>query len=150
MVRIAWMALLLAAPVLAQEPPLPEGAVPRVGSPRWRHAGEICAITYSADSKLLAVASRDGIVIVRDAATGRERRRFNVETAVPQPSQPAGQFDIASEPKPFAAVLRFTTDNTRLLVASPGALRAFDLSNGKLLFSHSIPPDSNCLAISPD
>src|SRR4051812_6678899 len=55
--------------------PLPDGALVRFGSDRYRHPGGVNNSCLSADGKLLATAAR-GNVAVWDLATGRRLHVF--------------------------------------------------------------------------
>jgi WD40 repeat protein len=59
--------------------PLPEGAIARLGTVRFRCAGAVHAVAFSGDGKLLA-ASSDGenMVVLRDRVTGRKLREIPV------------------------------------------------------------------------
>ncbi len=59
--------------------PLPEGALLRLGTVRFRHANGIQAAVLSPDGTTLATAGHD-FVAVWDAATGRRRHTFRVPT----------------------------------------------------------------------
>jgi RNA polymerase sigma factor (sigma-70 family) len=59
----------------AQGDPLPDGAVDRLGTVRFRHDGDVDAFALSPDGKTLATAGRSTIVLW-DAATGKERSRI--------------------------------------------------------------------------
>src|SRR5262245_55101973 len=54
---------------------LPKGAVARFGSPRFRHAGTVHALSFSGDGKVLASAGHDNAVRLWEAATGKELAR---------------------------------------------------------------------------
>src|SRR3954471_7193777 len=56
--------------------PLPDGAVARLGTVRWRQAGTLSCVAFSADGKILASGSRDGQVYLWEVATGKELRRL--------------------------------------------------------------------------
>jgi WD40 repeat protein len=151
--RTTFVVLLFAAPALAQEPPLPAGAVARIGSTRLRHAAEVCALAYSADGKLLASAAEDGTVLVHDATAGTLRHRFQIapRTEVARRVLPGGGIVTeleAAEAGPFAAVLRFSPDSQRLYIAGRGAIYAYRLDDGKPAF-HALRVSEQCLALSP-
>jgi RNA polymerase sigma factor (sigma-70 family) len=61
---------------------LPAGAFARLGTKRWRHQQRISEVVFSADGKLLASASWDCTVRLRDAATGLELQHLVVPRAV--------------------------------------------------------------------
>ena len=58
--------------------PLPEGAVARLGTTRWRHDGEAWATAFSPNGKVLACAAFNGLIYLWDTATGREIRRLRM------------------------------------------------------------------------
>jgi WD40 repeat protein len=49
--------------------PLPAGAIARLGTLRWRHEGEVCALAFSPNGKILAAASHQ--VVLWEVATGK-------------------------------------------------------------------------------
>jgi WD40 repeat protein len=56
--------------------PLPQGALIRVGTIRFRHAEGVTCSVFSPDGKTVFSASYDGTVRQWDVATGKELRRF--------------------------------------------------------------------------
>ncbi len=56
--------------------PLPEGAIARLGTLRFRHPLWVSALAYTADEKTLVSACWDGGVRVWDPETGKELRCF--------------------------------------------------------------------------
>src|SRR5262249_45974209 len=57
--------------------PLPEGAVARLGSARFRHQGAVHAVAFSPDGKLLAASSDDkNMIVIWDRASGRKLREI--------------------------------------------------------------------------
>ncbi len=56
--------------------PLPEGAVARLGTVRFRMSGLVYACAWSPDGKTLAASSVDKSIAFFDAATGRRLRQF--------------------------------------------------------------------------
>ena len=55
--------------------PLPDGALARVGTVRFRHAATIITVAYAPDGKSVATGGRDGTVRVWDALSAQERAR---------------------------------------------------------------------------
>jgi RNA polymerase sigma factor (sigma-70 family) len=58
-----------------RDPPLPAGAVERLGTLRFRHMHTISSVAFDGDGQTLVSSSWDGTVRLWDAE-GRERRRF--------------------------------------------------------------------------
>ncbi len=56
--------------------PLPEGAVARLGTVRWRHGLAINALAYSPDGKMIAIVGAGRAITLWDAATGKEIHPF--------------------------------------------------------------------------
>jgi len=52
--------------------PLPEDAVARLGTVRFRHGGKVLNIAYSPDGQVVASSGRDNMIRIWDAATGKE------------------------------------------------------------------------------
>lgn len=61
-------------PGLGIDEPLPDGAVARLGTTRFRHAGRVQVATVSPDGKFIATAEEGRPVHLWDAATGRVLR----------------------------------------------------------------------------
>jgi WD40 repeat protein len=89
------ISLTLTAPTWGQEPPnepgptkarvdlygdpLPDGAIARLGSVRFRHYGAVHSVAFSEDGKLLAASSDDrNMVVIWERATGRKLREISV------------------------------------------------------------------------
>jgi WD40 repeat protein len=78
--------------------PLPEGALARLGTVRFRHVGAVHEVAFSPDGKHIAAASDgEGMVVLWDRATCHKLRRI----AFPGQVMPPG-------------CLRFSADGKRL------------------------------------
>ena len=65
-----------------QGDPLPDGAITRMGTTRWRHGDNIVFLAFPSDKTMLTVA-RDSTIRLWDRATGKEIRRFELPAAKP-------------------------------------------------------------------
>jgi RNA polymerase sigma factor (sigma-70 family) len=101
--------------------PLPEGAVMRLGTVRWRAGACIYAAAISPDDKLLATACESGITFF-DVETGKPRHLR--ESLVP----------IRYDADPIGSRLAFSPDGKKLVnITRWGNLRFWDVAAGKLL-----------------
>lgn len=99
--------------------PLPEGALLRLGTIRYRAAAAINEAALSPDGKILATACESGITLF-DLATGKPRHLR--DSAVPN------GFDVNG------SKLSFSPDGKQLVsVTHSGNLRFWDVAAGKLL-----------------
>jgi WD40 repeat protein len=159
--------------------PLPEGALARVGTVRFRHDGNVTEAAFHPDGKTLFTASNDGTVRVWDLATGEERRRFLDRDGHPRDFalSPDGKllavFSSVSVPKNEAALLRIWESTTgrelRALPASRvwtfawgpdsrtladsdphGKVRLWDAPTGRLLREFTTAARARSLAFSPE
>jgi RNA polymerase sigma factor (sigma-70 family) len=125
--------------------PLPEGAVARIGTTRFRHGGYIYSLAITADGNRVLSYGSDSIH-VWDAATGRELRRLAAETGT--------QFLSVG----FSAdgKLAATTQGGAGGPLRPGPVTLWDLRSGKkvkalgnaLYYSACFAPDGRLLAAS--
>ena len=60
--------------------PLPMGAIARLGTIRWVHGGDVRAVAYSPDGKLLASAGDNKQIRLWDAETGKEIKTLEGHT----------------------------------------------------------------------
>jgi RNA polymerase sigma factor (sigma-70 family) len=82
--------------------PLPQGAVARLGTTRFRHEGEAGSVVFSPDGKILAAQSREGSVFLWEARTGRLLRRIPV---IPGAMGIGRLIDFSSDSQLLAAAL---------------------------------------------
>jgi WD40 repeat protein len=91
------VATVVAGPSASQEPqspakgdtygdPLPDGALTRLGTVRWRHADAVTFVAFLPDGKAVLTGAQDNTLRLWARATGKEIRRFRV----PGGQQPLG------------------------------------------------------------
>jgi WD40 repeat protein len=122
-------------PLLAQapkaDPPLPPGAVARIGPAAFFHGTSIRALAFSSDESLVASFGIDGKIIVWDTTTGRARWRLDV----PRPAQPEAKerFLISAD----GSLLVFSGDGKTLACGDVAerACRLWDMTTGQALAS---------------
>ncbi|MCI0461677.1 MAG: WD40 repeat domain-containing protein [Gemmataceae bacterium] len=106
--------------------PLPEGAFAHLGTLRFRAPGWLNHVAFAPDGKTIACTSGRE-VLLWDAATGKEVRRFRVH-----------------EDDTFS--LLFSPDGKALATVGDGTVRLWDPSTGKRLRQH----EGRACAFSPD
>jgi RNA polymerase sigma factor (sigma-70 family) len=132
--------------------PLPEGALVRFGSTRFRSPGGIYGADLSPDGKLIATHGADGTLRLIDAATGRVRLTLR------RPHLPGGHNDgmrvLAFSPD-SKSLLVCGTDSTAeglggLMPRGTGAIRLLDPATGKEMRRLADVGDTRGLTFSPD
>jgi WD40 repeat protein len=144
------------AKVDAYGDPLPDGAVARLGTVRWRHGDGTLFVAFLPGGKALLTVGRDETVRQWDVATGKELRRFRL------PDENAGRLPAGQTPAmvrsrfpgrfgvPFFGVA-LSADGKTLAVSNPLlGVRLFDVATGKELHKISIAGRITTLAFAPD
>ncbi len=86
--------------------PLPDGAIVRMGTVRFRHGSSVTAVCYSPDGKTVSSASRDHTLRLWDPTTGKEVRAVA--------GHQSGVFSVAFSPD-GARLVSASADNTLLV-----------------------------------
>ena len=102
---------------------LPEGAVVRLGTDRFRQEGEVLEVRYSPDGSKLASISRDAIIIW-DARKGRQLRRL-------RPRNEEADADRLSS-------LAFSPDGEEIAAAGSSQIYVWEVETGLELLSFPI------------
>jgi WD40 repeat protein len=105
--------LVVAAAAPAAEPPLPPGAIVRLGETRFRHGNAVHCLAFSPDGKVLACGG--GGLTLWGVATGK-------------PLHPSGDKRLA-----WAASLAFSPDGKHIVTAASRGVHLWDTSTGKLV-----------------
>jgi RNA polymerase sigma factor (sigma-70 family) len=101
--------------------PLPEGAVARLGTVRFRHGREVRAVAFSPDGKTLASGGQDNTVRIWELGTGKEISRFTAVTG--QGAENA-----------WVSCVAFSPDGKFLAAGAmngPGEVAIWELATGK-------------------
>jgi WD40 repeat protein len=101
--------------------PLPEGALARLGTVRFRVPPWTYSIALSRDGKLLAAADYEGVAFL-STETGNEVRRIECRMN--------GGFSVGA---PF----RFSPNGKQLVVCNDGGLSMFDVAKGEVSDTYS-------------
>jgi WD40 repeat protein len=129
---------------------LPDGAVARMGSLRWRHAEPITFVGMPTDGKTIITAAQDNTIRLWDRETGKELRRFDA----PPPVQPNPR--VAATPIAFAsragARVSMSEDGKLLAAILPNQLiQVWSVETGKPLCQIASPRTSVAtILLSPD
>lgn len=112
--------------------PLPEGALLRLGTERFRQGNFIYGIALAPDGRTIVSIGGNSVVHVWDAATGRERRRFE------RPRDFGTFYGVAISP-----------DGKILAAGGESGVLTWDLIAGKELYDINLR-EVDSLAFSPD
>ncbi len=113
--------------------PLPQGALARFGTLRWRHAGSVSFVTFLPGGREVLTAGLDHTARVWDRATGKELRRFRLPAARDQGLMAVPAVNViplrAGGPAPVIAV---TDDGKTLALATPNQqIRLVSIATGE-------------------
>lgn len=131
--------------------PVPEGAVARLGTLRWRTGSNVALCQFLDDGKALLTVNQEAQAQVWDVATGRELRRFDASAGVAAPR--AGAAVIARLSLPLLNGGAAISGDGRLLAVSgnDGQVHLWDVRTGqeKRALATGAPTRAR-MALSPD
>jgi WD40 repeat protein len=120
--------------------PLPQGAVVRLGAARFRHEGAVGgrSLVFAPDGKTLAASTDSGLVLLWDAVTGKELRRFT--------GYHCAAMDFSPDSKAMAL---FDTEIALLDVATGKQIFKVSLQDELLIGAQEVrfSPDGKMLAV---
>jgi WD40 repeat protein len=133
--------------------PLPEGALVRMGSLRWRHGQSVTFVAFTPDNKGVITMSRDNIIRLWDRETGKEIRRFEAKGAAVKQGDPL----LVRPPSPLgsttATILTMSPDSKTLAaIFTSNRIHLWDIETGNEIRQFQGPPGSGSvnLLLSPD
>jgi len=139
-------------PLLAQ--PLPEHAVARLGTTRFRHAGGTTCVAFVDGGKLLVTAGNDQAIRLWDVKTGAE-----VRVMQPPPVKMSALADMGIPRQSSFFRIDVAADGSRAVSMDyhDGKMRLWDLKTGKLIREHKVQirpqldlPEFQQCVLSPD
>jgi WD40 repeat protein len=117
--------------------PLPEGALARMGTLRWRHGAPVSFVGYTAHGKQLLTACTDGFFRVWDVASGKELRRFGNGSrgpAVGGAAAVAVRAGVLVAQQSLGGAVALSADGKTLAAAGgDGVVRLWEVATGKEL-----------------
>jgi WD40 repeat protein len=116
---------------------LPEGAIARLGTTRFLHGGNVQAIAYSPDGKLLASAGNNKLIRIWDSRSGREVMTLSGH----QQAVRGIAFVKNPDGKPSLLLVSGSVDKT---------VRIWDLDTGAEKKVINLPAPCGALAVSTD
>jgi WD40 repeat protein len=120
--------------------PLPEGAVARLGTVRFRHREKVRFVAALQDGKTVLTISRDSVAWLWSLKTGKELRHFPIVKSV--------------EDNPWPIVVSLSADGTRLATTAfrEKAIYFWDVATGRVLsrIVTSEPHSNDQMSLSPD
>jgi len=128
--------------------PLPEGALARLGTLRWRNGHNLSFIAFAESGQQLLTSCGDGIIHVCDVSSGKELRQFGEPMKPPPPEKLnlGAQYFLDSVK---ACLVAASADAGTVAVAAPERVTLWEVSTGKKLdsFAHNYEPLATGLAI---
>jgi WD40 repeat protein len=106
--------------------------LPALDGKGWRHGFAFSALAFTPDGRAVASGHVDGVVHLREVATGKEVRSFDHKTNV------------------WVVAIAFSPDGKTLASACGTKVGLWDVASGKAIVELEGNRDMRCLAFSPD
>jgi len=116
--------------------PLPDGALARFGTLRWRHGSPVFFLSYLTDDKEMLTVCQDGTIRVWEVATGKELRRFG-KGGNNNPVQGSitiagnGAVAMVMQPQVFSGATLAPDRKMLATSGNDGTVRIWDVASGK-------------------
>ena len=130
---------------------LPEGALARLGTLRWRHGDAVTFVAFVQDGKAILTGGLDNTLRLWDAASGKEIRRFDM----PAVTTPAMKGMVIRQ-RGWAGAARgslvaLSRDGKTLAIPAGDSIQLVEVDSGKEIRKIKLPlTGASAIAFSPD
>jgi WD40 repeat protein len=130
--------------------PLPDGALARLGTIRWRHASPVSFVAFTPNGKAVVTACQDDVIRLWDLETGKQIRRFERQQADKSaPGRYALEAELLARQQRLmlpgngvgGPMVALAPDGKTLAASTPyGTIQLWDVATGKATRQIKGPP----------